>query len=99
MYPCFLKGINMLDEFYAGLITIMVYQPREEQIEKLVKLFDKPWIRSVPINEKRIYFFGNGPVLQWSYTNFGKPVVDLDTFLDGLNKSVITEEEMLSLLE
>jgi len=89
----------MLDDFYAGLITIMVYQPGEEQIEKLVKLFNKPWIRSAPMNEHVVYFFGKGSVLQWSYTNFGKPTVDLDTFLDSLDKSVITEEEMLSLLE
>ncbi len=89
----------MLDEFYASLITIMVYQPRKEQVEKLIKLFNKPWIRSVPMNEKEVYFFGNGPILQWDHKSYGMPAVDLDTFLDSLNESVITEEEMLSLLE
>lgn len=89
----------MLDEFYAGLITIMVYQPGEEQIEKLVKLFDKSWIRVVPMHGRRVYFFGHSPTIQWDYKPWGLTAVDLDTFLDSLDKSVITEEEMLSLLE
>lgn len=89
----------MLDKFYAGLITIMVYQPGKDKIEKLVKLFNRPWIRSIPMNEKVVYLFGNGPILQWDYKPYGMPTVDLDTFLDSLDKSVITEEEMLSLLE
>lgn len=90
----------MLDKFYAGLITIMVYQPEEEQIETLVKLFDKPWIRSIPVNERIIYLFGQDSTVKWSYGNYWRvTAVDLDTFLDSLDKSVITEEEMLSLLE
>ena len=89
----------MLDQFYDGLITIMVYQPGKEQMEKLIKLLDKPWIKLVPTARKRVYFFGGGPTIQWDYKPWGLTVVDLDTFLDSLDKSVITEEEMLSLLE
>lgn len=96
----------MLDEFYAGLITIMVYQPGEEQMKKLIKLFGESGVEFMPSlielmsRDERIYLFGEDRLIEWGRTGYGFIVVDLDTFLDStLDESVITEEEMLSLLE